>query len=252
MQYKRLIICLDIDDGKVVKCVKYKNPKIAGNPVTLAKKYYEQGVDELIFVDITASIEKRKLMLDLVRKVSKEIFIPFTVGGGINTIDDMGEILAAGADKVAICTAAVKNPELITRGAKKFGSQAIVVSIDVKKNTEKDNWEVYIMGGRENTGLDAIEFAKICDKLGAGEILLNSLDRDGTNKGYELDLLKMISEAVSIPVIASSGGGTPRQILEAFTKGRADAALAASMFHYNRYTVENVKNYLKNKGVEIR
>ncbi|MBD3204421.1 imidazole glycerol phosphate synthase subunit HisF [Candidatus Woesearchaeota archaeon] len=253
MLAKRIIPCLDVDSkGQVVKCINYKDPKTAGDPVELAIYYYKEGADELVFLDIAASIESRELMKDLIKKVAQNIFIPFTVGGGIKTVADMKELLKAGADKVSICTSAVKDPGLIRKGAYKFGSQCIVVSIDVKKNHKKNNWEVYIYGGRKNTGIDAAKFAKKSEKLGAGEILLNSLDRDGTNKGYDLEILKKISNSVGIPVIASSGAGNPEQILEGFTKGCADAALAASIFHYKRYSIREVKKYLRERGVEVR
>ncbi|MBN2422178.1 imidazole glycerol phosphate synthase subunit HisF [Candidatus Woesearchaeota archaeon] len=252
MLSKRIIPCMDVDKGKVVKCINYINPKAAGDPVELGRYYNEQGADELVFLDITASVESRNIMKDLVKKVAKNVFIPFTVGGGIWNINDMKEMLESGADKVSICTAAVLNPEIIKQGAEKFGSQCLVVSVDVKKNNEKNNWEVYIYGGRENTQIDAVEFAKKCEKLGAGEILLNSLDRDGTKEGYDLDILRKVSESVNIPVIASSGAGTPEQILEAFTLGKADAALAASIFHYKKYTIKEVKSYLRERGVVVR
>lgn len=252
MLAKRIIPCMDVKNGKVVKCINYINPHTTGDPMALGRYYNDQGADELVFLDITASVESRKIMKNLIRKVAKTVFIPFTVGGGVRTIEDMKELLDSGADKVSICTIAVNNPDIIKNGANKFGSQCIVVSIDVKKNVRNNNWLVYIYGGRKNTGIDAVEFAKICERLGAGEILLNSLDRDGTKQGYDLEILRKVSESVQIPVIASSGAGSPEQILEAFTFGKADAALAASIFHYKNYTIKEVKNYLRNKGVVVR
>lgn len=250
MLTKRIIPCLDVMNGKVVKGINFKNLKEIGDPVELAKKYYEQGADELCFLDIAASIENRKTMLNIVKKVASNIFIPFTVGGGIKTIDDITLLLKNGADKVTFCTEAIINPNIIKEASKRFGSQCIVISLDVKKNN--NFWELYIYGGKKATGIDALNFAKKCDAFGAGEILLNSLDTDGTKKGYDLEITKLIAESVNIPVIASSGAGTLEQIKDAFTVGKADAALAASIFHYNEYTVNDVKNYLKNNGVEIR
>ena len=250
MLTKRIIPCLDVKNGKVVKGTNFKNLKEVGDPVDLAIKYYNEGADELCFLDITASIENRKTMLDIVKKVANNIFIPFTVGGGIKTIEDIQLLLKNGADKVTFCTEAVKNPEIIKQAAEKFGSQCIVVSLDVKKNNEY--WELYIYGGKESTGIEALAFAKQCEKLGAGEILLNSLDKDGMKRGYDLEITRLISESVNIPVIASSGAGSLEQIYQAFAKGEADAALAASIFHYDKYSIKDVKNYLKNKGVDVR
>ncbi len=250
MLTKRIIPCLDVKDGKVVKGTNFNNLRDVGDPVELAVKYYNEGADELCFLDIIASIEKRKTMVELVRRVANKLFIPFTVGGGIKTIEDIRLLLQNGADKVALCTEAVNNPNIIKEASKKFGSQCIVVSIDVKKNS--DCWEVYIYGGKKPTGLDALEFAKNCEQLGAGEILLNSLDKDGTKAGYDLEITRRISESVNIPVIASSGAGSPEQIYMALTTGKADAALAASIFHYGKYTVKEVKDYLRIKGLCIR
>lgn len=241
---------MDVKNGKVVKGTNFKNLKEIGDPVELAIKYYNEGADELCFLDITASIENRKTMLEIVRNVANNIFIPFTVGGGIKTIDDIKLLLKNGADKVAFCTEAVKNPEIIKQASNKFGSQCIVISLDVKKNN--DYWELYIYGGKESTGINALEFAKQCEKLGAGEILLNSLDTDGMKQGYDLEITKLISESVNIPVIASSGAGDLEQIYQAFTKGKADAALAASIFHFDQYSINDVKTYLNNKGVDVR
>ena len=253
MLAKRIIPCLDVREGGVVKGVRFINIKDAGDPVELAKEYNKQGADELVFLDITASHEKRKTMVDVVRKVAKQVFIPLTVGGGIRTLNDMRAILNAGADKVGVNTAAVKKPELIRKAAKRFGSQCIVLAIDAKKTGKtKSGYEVYIYGGREPTGIDALEWAKKGEKLGAGEILLTSMDRDGTKLGFELKLTKMISEAVNIPVIASGGVGTLHHFVEGFKEGKADAALAASIFHYGTYTVKDIKNYMKKFGVCVR
>ncbi|GAB6098122.1 imidazole glycerol phosphate synthase subunit HisF [Halanaerocella petrolearia] len=250
MLAKRIIPCLDVDQGRVVKGVNFVDIKDAGDPVELAALYDKMGADELVFLDITASSDKREIILDLVRQTAEEVFIPFTIGGGIRTTDDMRELLKAGADKVSINSAAVKNPEVIKEGAKKFGSQCIVVAIDAKQ--KGDSWEVYIHGGRKATGLDAIDWAKKAEELGAGEILLTSMDSDGTKDGYDLDLTKAISQAVDIPVIASGGAGNLEHIAEAFTKGEADAALAASIFHFKEYTIQEVKEYLQQKEVHVR
>ena len=250
MLTKRIIPCLDVKNGRVVKGTKFKSLVDIGDPVELAIKYYNEGADELCFLDITASIEKRKTMIEMVKKVADNIFIPFTVGGGIKTIEDIRLLLKNGADKVTFCTEAITNPDIIKEASDKFGSQCIVISVDVKRNGK--GWEPYIYGGKKETGLDALEFAKKCEKLGAGEILLNSLDTDGMKQGYDLEITKQISESLNIPVIASSGAGTLEQIYEAFTKGKADAALAASIFHYNTYSIKQVKDYLKNKGVDVR
>ena len=253
MLAKRIIVCMDCDAGRVVKGINFVNIKDAGDPVELAKEYNKQGADELVFLDITASSEKRDTMKELVERVAKQIFIPFTVGGGIRTVEDIREILNAGADKVSLNTAAVENPNIISEGALKFGSQCIVVAIDAKKNDSiKNKFEVYTYGGRKPTGIDAVSWAKKAEKLGAGEILLTSMDRDGTKKGFDLTLTKKISEAVSIPVIASGGVGKRKHFSEAFTKGKADAALAASIFHYGEYTVNQVKEYCKKDKVVIR
>ena len=250
MLTKRIIPCLDVMNNKVVKGKNFENLQYAGNPVELAKKYNKEGADELVFLDITASKEKRKTMLKTVKQVSKELFIPLTVGGGISTIEDIRNLLNAGADKVSINTAAVENPELIREASKEFGSQCIVVAIDAKR--KNSSWEVLIKGGSEFTGLNAIDWAKKVESLGAGEILLTSMDRDGTKSGYDLELTKIISESVNIPVIASGGASDLESIAEVFEKGKADAALAASIFHYGNYKVDYVKNYLKKIGVEMR
>ena len=250
MLTKRIIPCLDVRNCQVVKGTSFVSLKYAGNPVKLAKKYYEEGADELVLLDITASYEKRKPMIDLVEKAAKEIFIPFTVGGGINFIEDMRNLLNSGADKVSINTAAIKNPNLINQAAKIFGSQCIVVAIDAKKIG--DNWKVFVNGGRQETGLDAVEWAKKAQALGAGEILLTSMDKDGTKEGYDLELTKKISESVNIPVIASGGAGTLSSISEVLKEGKADAALAASIFHYKKYSIKQVKQYLQRNDVKVR
>jgi len=247
---KRIIPCLDIKNGNVVKGTKFGNLKYAGNPLELAKRYYSRGADELIFLDIDASYENRKTTLKIVEEIGKNIFIPFTVGGGIQTIEDIRKILNAGADKISVNTSAIKNPEIIKKASKQFGSQCIVVAIDAKR--KGNNWEVYIEGGRKTTGLDAIKWAKKAEMLGAGEILLTSMDKDGTKEGYDLSLTKKVSESVNIPVIASGGANNLRSILEVFRKGKADAALAASIFHYNKFSIKDVKKYLSKNGVEIR
>lgn len=250
MLTKRIIPCLDVDDGRVVKGVNFVDIKDAGDPVELAEAYDQQGADELVFLDITASSDKRETMVDLVRKTAEKVFIPFTIGGGIRTTEDIRKLLNAGADKVSINSAAVKNPDLIAQGAQRFGSQCIVIAIDAKRNN--GSWEVYIHGGRKNTGRDAVEWAQKVEELGAGEILLTSMDADGTKDGYDLELTATISEQVNIPVIASGGAGDVEDIKEVYTTGKADAALAASIFHFNEYTIAEVKKYLDQKGVNVR
>jgi len=250
MLTKRIIPCLDVKNGQVVKGKGFVNLKYAGNPVKLARKYYEDGADELVFLDITASYEKRKTMIDLVEKVAKQIFIPFTVGGGISTIEDIRNLLKAGADKISINTAAINNPNLIKESAEKFGSQCIVVAIDTKKI--KNKWKVFVNGGRQSTGLDAIEWAKKVESLGAGEILLTSMDKDGTKEGYDLELTRKISESVNIPIIASGGAGSLESISKVFNEGKADAALAASIFHYKKYSIKQVKEFLQKNNIEVR
>jgi len=253
MLSKRVIICMDIDNNRVVKGVNFVDIKDAGDPVELAEVYNKQGADELVFLDITASSDKRDTVVDLVKRVAKKIFIPFTVGGGIRTTEDMRSILNAGADKISINTAAVENPTLISKGAKKFGSQCIVLAIDAKRNKKQPNgFEVYTYGGRKPTGIDAIDWAKKAQSLGAGEILLTSMDRDGTKKGFDLELTRSISEAVNIPIIASGGVGNKEHFEEAYKQGKADAALAASIFHFGEYTVKDIKDYCKKKGCVMR
>ncbi len=250
MLAKRIIPCLDVDKGRVVKGVRFLNLVDAGDPVEVAKVYEEQGADELVFLDITASAEDRKITLEVVKRVAEEVFMPFTVGGGISNLEDMRKLLEAGADKVSINTSAVKNPQLIYEGAKRFGSQCIVVAIDAKR--KGNGWEVYIHGGRTPTGLDVIEWAKRVESLGAGEILLTSMDRDGTKSGYDIELTRAVSEAVNIPVIASGGAGSMEHFYEAFVLGGADACLAASLFHFKEISIPKLKGYLASKGVPVR
>ncbi|MEA3343950.1 MAG: imidazole glycerol phosphate synthase subunit HisF [archaeon] len=250
MLTKRIIPCLDVKEGKVVKGKNFVNLKYAGDPVELAKTYNDWGADELVFLDITASCEKRKTIIEVVKNVAKQIFIPFTVGGGIRTARDIQDLLYAGADKVSINTSCVKNPDLIRESAEKFGSQCIVVAIDAKKNNR--GWEAFIKGGREPTGMDAVEWAKQAEKRGAGEILLTSMDSDGTKDGYDLELTRQICESVNIPVIASGGAGSLSSIKDVFKLGKADAALAASIFHYRKYTIDEVKDYLEKNEIEVR
>ncbi len=253
MLAKRIIPCMDIDKGRVVKGINFVGIRDAGNPIELAREYNRQGADELVFLDITASHEKRKTVVDLVKKVAKEIFIPFTVGGGISTVDDVRAILNAGADKISINTAAVKNSSFIKESSQKFGSQCIVLAIDARRNEKmKSGYEVVIYGGREGTDKDAVEWAKQGERLGAGEILLTSMERDGTKLGFDLPITRKISEAVNIPVIASGGVGELNHFVEAFKEGKADAALAASIFHYGEYTVKDIKDFCKKKGIVVR
>ena len=288
MLAKRIIPCLDVDEGRVVKGVKFVNLRDAGDPAEIGTIYDKEEADELVFLDITASLEKRDIIIEVVRRTAEKIFMPLTVGGGIRDLEDIRKLLKAGADKVSINTAAVKNPSLITEAAKRFGSQCIVVAIDAKRHiagrrsqvagrrlhvalkTTSDKakratsdkrraisdeqlwWEVYINGGRTPTGLDALEWAKKVGKLGAGEILLTSMDCDGTKKGYDLELTRRVSEAVSIPVIASGGAGNLEHLYQALTEGKADAVLAASIFHFREYSIREAKEYLKKKGVAVR
>jgi len=256
MLSKRIIPCLDVRNGKTTKGIKFKNNIEIGDPVQMARYYYEQGADELVFYDITASSDRRNIMIEVVRQVAREIFIPFSVGGGIRSLDDMREVLLAGAEKVSVNSAAVKNPQIIAAGAKAFGSQCIVLGMDVKKVpvTEKipSGYEMVINGGRTHMGIDALWWAQEAVRLGAGEICLNSIDADGTQKGYELTLTKFISEAVSIPVIASGGAGIPDHLYDVLTEGKADAALIASMVHYGTYSITEIKNYLQQRGIKMR
>ncbi len=271
MLAKRIIPCLDIKDGRVVKGINFVDLRDAGDPVEQAQIYDAAGADELVFLDITATHEKRKTVMELARAVADQVFIPFTIGGGINSVDDMRGILRAGADKISINSAAVRHPELISQGAAAFGSQAIVVAIDAKRVSEQSKsemkaetssphhlitpsskWEVYISGGRTPTGLDAVEWAKEAERRGAGEILLTSMDGDGTQEGYDISLTRTISEAVNIPVIASGGAGTMAHFAQALIEGGADAALAATLFHYKQMTIADLKAYLKEKGIPVR
>ena len=252
MYAKRIIPCLDVKNGRVVKGVNFVNLIDAGDPVECAKVYDKAGADELVFLDITASSDGRDTVLDMVERVAREIFIPFTVGGGIRTAEDFRNILKAGADKVAVNSAAIKNPQLISEAADKFGSQCVVCAIDAKRRADGSGWDVYLNGGRVNTGIDALEWARDAEKLGAGEILLTSMDADGTKKGYDLELTRRISENANIPVIASGGAGTLEHFYDAFTLGNADACLAASLFHFREIEICDLKKYLKNKGIDMR
>ncbi|HUM82332.1 MAG TPA: imidazole glycerol phosphate synthase subunit HisF [Lachnospiraceae bacterium] len=252
MLTKRIIPCLDVDCGRVVKGVNFVNLTDAGDPVEIAAAYDREGADELVFLDITASSDNRMTVVDMVGKVAEQVFIPFTVGGGIRSVADMRRILRAGADKVSVNTAAIENPGLIREGAEKFGRQCIVLAVDAKKKADGSGWTVYKNGGRNDTGLDAVEWVKKSVELGAGEILLTSMDRDGTKNGYDILLTKAISEAVGVPVIASGGAGKLEDFHEALTDGGADAALAASLFHYRTLTIREVKEYLKRTGVPVR
>ena len=254
MLTKRIIPCLDVMAGRVVKGVKFVNLRDAGDPVECAIEYDRQGADELTFLDITASYEEREIILDVVARTAEEVFMPLTVGGGIRTLEDIRKLLKAGADKVSINTAAIKNPEFVRESSRRFGSQCIVVAIDARRvpDSEPVKFEVYTHGGRNPTGIDAIEWAKRVEELGAGEILLTSMDRDGTKLGFDLELTRQVSRAVSIPVIASGGVGTLEHIYEGLTIGEASAALAASIFHYGEYTIRECKEYLAQRGVPIR
>ncbi len=252
MHTKRIIPCLDVNAGRVVKGVNFVNLKDAGDPVQIAAAYDKAGADELVFLDITASSDARNIMVDMVRRVAETVFIPFTVGGGIRTVDDFKTILREGADKISINSSAINTPELISEAALKFGSQCVVVAIDARKREDGSGWNIYKNGGRIDVGIDAVEWAaKVC-KLGAGEILLTSMDCDGTKAGYDIELTRQISEAVSIPVIASGGAGTKEHFYDALTAGGADAALAASLFHYKELEIAEVKQYLKDRDIPVR
>ena len=250
MLAKRIIPCLDVKDGRVVKGVRFLNLADAGDPVTQARFYDDEGADEIVFLDITASHENRDIMLDVVRRTAEVVFIPLTVGGGTRTAEDARRLLESGADKISINTSAVEDPKLITECSERFGSQAVVVAIDAKRNGI--SWRVVTHGGRRPTALDAVEWAKKAESLGAGEILLTSMDRDGTQDGYDLELTARISDAVAVPVIASGGCGTIRHIYDAFTAGKADAALAASIFHFRTHSIREVKTYLKERNIHVR
>ena len=251
MYTKRIIPCLDVKDGRVVKGTNFVGLRDAGDPVELAAIYDRELADELIFLDITASSDERNTMVEMVEKTASQVFIPFTVGGGIRTVEDIRKMLKAGADKVSLNTAAIKNPELIAEGAKRYGSQCIVLAADARQ-TGTDKWEVYINGGRTPTGLDVIEWVKRATALGAGEILLTSMDRDGVKDGYDIPLTRAVSEAVNVPVIASGGAGELEHFYDVLTLGKADAVLAASVFHFGQFTVGQVKEYLKSRGIEVR
>jgi cyclase len=250
MLAKRIIPCLDVKDGRVVKGTQFVDLKDAGDPVENAKAYDEQGADEIAFLDITASHEKREILIDIVRRTAEEIFIPLTVGGGVRNLEDIRKLLKAGADKVSINTAAVKDPFFVKRASMRFGSQCIVIAIDARRGGQ--GWEVYTHGGRVPTGIDALLWAKQMEELGAGEILLTSMDRDGTKDGYDIELTRTISESVDIPVIASGGVGTLEHLYEGLAVGKASAVLAASIFHYREYTIHQAKSFLKEKGVTVR
>ena len=252
MLTKRIIPCLDVNNGRVVKGIKFVDLKDAGDPVMVGEAYSKAGADELVFLDITASNERRATVADMVREVAKKVFIPFTVGGGIRTVDDVRAILREGADKVAMNSAAIDRPELIAEAADKFGSQCVVLAMDAKKREDGSGWNIYKHGGRIDMGIDAIEWAKRAVSLGAGEILLTSMDCDGTKKGYDLELTRKVSDAVGVPVIASGGAGNMEHFYDALTEGGADAALAASLFHFKELEICDLKKYLKDKGLSIR
>lgn len=252
MYAKRIIPCLDVNRGRVVKGVNFVNLVDAGDPVECAAVYDKAGADELVFLDITASSDARSTVVDMVRAVARRVFIPFTVGGGIRTVDDFRTILNAGADKVSVNSAAVKNPELIREAAEKFGSQCVVVAIDAKRRDDGSGWDVYLNGGRVNTGIDALEWAKRAEELGAGEILLTSMDCDGTKAGYDLELTRAVSENAGIPVIASGGAGKMEHFLDAFREGKADSVLAASLFHFKEIEICDLKKYLAENGESVR
>ena len=249
---KRIIPCLDVNNGRVVKGINFINLRDAGDPVEVAAAYDKAGADEVVFLDITASSDNRGTVVDMVRKVAEKVFIPFTVGGGIRTVDDFKALLREGADKISINSSAINTPELIGNAADKFGSQCVVVAIDARRREDGSGWNVYKNGGRIDTGLDAVEWAMKANQLGAGEILLTSMDCDGTKAGYDIELTRMIADNVSMPVIASGGAGTKEHFYDALTEGHADAALAASLFHYKELEIMDLKNYLADKGVSVR
>lgn len=249
---KRIIPCLDVHNGRVVKGVNFVNLKDAGDPVEIAAAYDKAGADELVFLDITASSDARNTVVDMVREVAKKVFIPFTVGGGIRTVDDFRMLLREGADKISVNSAAIMNPELIREAAEKFGRQCVVVAIDARRRPDGSGWNIYKNGGRVDMGIDAVEWAMKADQLGAGEILLTSMDCDGTKAGYDIELTRTIAEHVSVPVIASGGAGTMEHFYDALTDGKADAALAASLFHYKELEIKEVKQYLRDRDVSVR
>lgn len=252
MHTKRIIPCLDVNNGRVVKGINFVNLRDAGDPVEVAAAYDKAGADEVVFLDITATSDARETVVDMVRKVAEKVFIPFTVGGGIRTVEDFKVLLREGADKISINSSAINNPRLISDAADKFGSQCVVVAIDARKRADGSGWNIYKNGGRIDVGMDAVEWAMQADRLGAGEILLTSMDCDGTKAGYDIELTRQIAENVSIPVIASGGAGTKEHFYEALTDGKADAALAASLFHYKELEIMDLKNYLADKGVPVR
>ena len=252
MHTKRIIPCLDVNNGRVVKGTNFVNLRDAGDPIEVAKLYDAAGADELVFLDITASSDSREIKADMVRRVAENVFIPFTVGGGIRTVEDFKMILREGADKVAVNSAAIMNPSLISEAADKFGSQCVVVAIDAKRREDGSGWNIFKNGGRVDMGMDAVEWAVRAEKLGAGEILLTSMDCDGTKAGYDLDLTKAVAESVGVPVIASGGAGTMQHFYEALTTGKAEAAPAASLFHFRELEIRDVKEYLRDRGVSVR
>lgn len=249
---KRIIPCLDVKNGRVVKGVNFVDLKDAGDPVEIAKAYDKAGADELVFLDITASSDDRSTVIDMVRKVAECVFIPFTVGGGIRTVDDFKALLREGADKISINSSAINRPELIREAAEKFGSQCVVVAIDAKRRADGSGWNIYKNGGRVDMGMDAVEWARTAEKMGAGEILLTSMDGDGTKEGYDMALTKAVAESVSIPVIASGGAGQLSHFYDALTEGKAEAVLAASLFHYKELEIRQVKEYLRERGISVR
>ncbi len=252
MLAKRIVPCLDVHAGRVVKGINFVNLRDAGDPVEVAAAYDKAGADEIVFLDITATSDARRTMIDVIERVADRVFIPFTVGGGINTVDDFRQILRAGADKISINSSAVKNPGLISEAAEIFGSQCVVVAVDVKKRDNGNGYDVYVHGGRINTGMDALSWVKEVEHRGAGEILLTSMDCDGTKAGYDVEFTRLVSESVGIPVIASGGAGAPEHFLDVLTEGKADAALAASLFHYKELEICDLKKYLRQNGVSVR
>jgi len=256
MLSKRLISCLDVRDGKLAKSIKFVDTRDIGDPVSTARKYYEEGLDELVFYDITASSDKRGIMLDVVSRVASQVFIPFSVGGGLRSVEDCSKVLLAGAEKINVNTAAVNNPQLIADASKAFGAQCVVLSMDIKRVTPTQKipsgYEIVVNGGRTPMGIDAIAWARRGEELGAGEVVVNSIDADGTKEGYEIRLTRTIAGALTIPVIASGGGGRPEHLYEVLTEGKADAALVASILHYGEYTIRDIKEYLHKRGIKVR